>query len=149
MAKYPFLPKCILSFAILILLVCTSLFNPIFGQSPCIINQLCQSPTGPEYSNFPPAEYKFIDLQWRMTWFDAINECRSEGTGWDLLSIESSTERNWVLRMAAMQTYTDINYQDRLWYVNAHMYLYNSEYPAWSSKQPLGMFALRHGVRYW
>ena len=135
MPQYHLLPKHILELTALIL--CIKLFNTVFGQTTCSINEWCRpSPTGSQSSNYPPAEYKFIDLQWRMTWFDAINECRKEDS--ELLSFESLTERSWILQMAASQTYRN-NEDDRIWLVNAHMYLYNSELPTWSNGKPLGM----------
>ena len=79
----------------------------------------------------------------RTTWFDAITECRQEGGGSELLSFESLTERNWILQIALRHTYATFLINDSIWLVNAHKYLYNSEFPAWANGQPLGMTARR------
>ena len=133
------LPKYIL-LGLIVLILCSKLINPVFGHTTCSVNDWCRpTPVGSQSSIYPQAEYKFIDLTWRMTWFDALNECRREGSNSELLSFESSTERSWVLNMAARQTYKTESTLDRMWLVNAHMHLYNSEYPAWANGQQLEM----------
>ena len=102
----------------------------------CPMNDWCQSP---QASSFPLAYYKFIVMNWNMTWFEALEECRNEGNGSELLVIDSASESAWVKQMIARQTYKN-NLNDRMWYVNAHKYLYNSHDPAWadgSSLSPL------------
>ena len=85
-------------------------------QEPeCPINVWCQSPQG---ASFPLAYYKLIDINRNMLWFDALEECRNKGNGSELLVIESASERSWVQKMIAEQTYRN-DQEDRMWYVNA------------------------------
>ena len=88
-----------------------------------------------------------------MTWFDALDECRREVATPNCfhlnLPLNQSTwifhwiNRSWVLNVAAKQTYNIKRLHDRMWLVNAHMHLYNSEYPAWANGKQLEMTA-RH-----
>ena len=77
-----------------------------------------------------------------MTWFEALDECRYQGEGSELLVIESPSEGEWILQMISKINYTD-DPNDRVWHVNAHRHLYNSEYSAWANGRSLGIPTVR------
>lgn len=97
-------------------------------------------------STFPSAEYKFIVLGWRMNWFEALDKCRSEGDGAELLSIESPSEQQMILQIlsgVSRQIHRDEMPNDRIWHVNAHMYLYNDESWAYANGRAIDLIARR------
>ena len=77
--------------------------------------------------NLLSAEYKLINTGRNMTWLEALDECRREGNGSQLLSLETTSEQIWVLQETAYQTsrnrYHLMNY-NHLLHVNAHMYMH-------------------------
>lgn len=109
----------------------------VSGQS-CVINKWCRpSQTDIELSNFS-TEYNFLNFERKITWFEALEVCRNENRGSELLYIDSSAELNWVIQMAARYSNSiEEAINDSLWLVNAHMYLYNSNSSAWANGLPL------------
>ena len=110
------------------------------SRQTCRINEWCRP-----VENVLSAEYKFINTGRNMTWFEALDECRREGNGSQLLSLESTSEQIWVLEETVYQTIGNrshlMNYSyNYLWHVNAHMYLYNSSHSAWANGQPLNTY---------
>ena len=107
----------------------------ICGQS-CHLNEWCRPS-----ENLLSAEYKFINIRQNMTWFEALDKCRREGTGSQLFSPDSSIEQNWVLQETAKyRSKSHHMNNNHLWHVNAHMYLYNRFHSAWANGQPLNTY---------
>ena len=109
----------------------------------CSMNHWCRPPT-----NLWASEYKFVVLTSaeRMNWFEALQLCRNEGNRAELLYIESTFEREWLLtQMGSFESANGGMLNDNgdgalLWHVNAHKYLYNSDYVAWANGHQLEMF---------
>ena len=104
----------------------------------CSVNQWCRPPT-----NVSASEYKFVvqTSEEHMSWFDALQLCRDEGSDAELFSLESAKEREWLRTqlgsfVPGIRVVEENEDRELLWLVNAHLYLY-SDGLAWATGRPI------------
>lgn len=95
---------------------------------------------------FANLEYKVLVSQGPINWFEALDMCRKEGGGAELLTFDPVFEQlRWIFQIIVSLTHSSRNRKQSdmpyasicIWHVNAHNYLYNRNSWAWANGRAL------------